>query len=244
MSVTVDIWTDINCPFCYLGKGRFEAALQDFDRRDDVTVVHHSFELDPTLPADATGSVEEHIAHKYGISTDQATANERGIAAQAGELGLPYRVGGRDYGSSFDMHRLLHFALSQGRQEALLDALYAGNFADEAPLFGDRERLVTIAVDAGFDAREIRAVLDDPDAFADDVRRDEHQAASMGVSGVPFFVFGGKYAVSGAQPVETFTRALQLAADEQLVPVTVDAADAGEACGPDGCALPQGDSPR
>lgn len=237
MTVTVDIWTDINCPFCYLGKGRFEAALSDFAQRDEVTVVHHSFELDPTLSLDVTGAVEEHIATKYGISSEQALANERGIAAQAGELGLPYKVGGRDYGSSFDMHRLLHFALSIGRQDALLEALYAGNFADDEPLFGDRERLVAVSVSAGLDESRVRAVLDDPDAFADDVRRDEQQAAALGVSGVPFFVFSGKYGVSGAQPVEVFTRALELAASEQIVTVGADA----DACGPDECAVPQGD---
>ncbi|MFW0794419.1 DsbA family oxidoreductase [Gordonia sp. CPCC 205515] len=238
MTVTVDIWTDINCPFCYLGKGRFEAALRGFDRRDDVVVVHHSFELDPTVPADVSGAVEQHIADKYGISAEQVLANERGIAAQAGELGLPYKVGGRDYGSSFDMHRLLHFALSQGKQETLLDALYAGNFAEDAPLFGDRERLVGVAVTAGFDEQAVRGVLDDPEAYAEDVRRDEQQAAALGVSGVPFFVFGGKYGVSGAQPVETFTRALEMASSEQIVTVGADSADT---CGPDGCAVPQAD---
>ncbi|MGV9709518.1 DsbA family oxidoreductase [Gordonia sp. NPDC003424] len=234
MTVTVDIWTDINCPFCYLGKGRFEAALRDFPQRDDVVVVHRSFELDPSVPSDMSGPVEQYIAGKYGIGVEQVLANERGIAAQAGELGLPYKVGGRDYGSSFDMHRLLHFALAQGKQESLLDALYAGNFADDAPLFGDRERLVGVAVDAGLDERSVRTVLDS-DAYADDVRRDEQQAAALGVSGVPFFVFGGKYGVSGAQPVETFTRALELAAGEQVVTVGAD----GAACGPDGCAVPQ-----
>lgn len=235
MSVTVDIWTDINCPFCYLGKRRFEAALEQFPQRDDVRVVHRSFELDPTLAHDASGPVTEHIAQKYGISVDQARANEQGIAAQAAEVGLPYRTEGRDFGSSFDMHRLLHHALAEGSQDALLDALYAANFADDSALFGDTDRLVEVAVGAGLDESEVRRVLDNPDAYADAVRRDEQQAAAMGANGVPFFVFAGKYAVSGAQPTETFARALQLAWGEQIVPIGTESADA---CGPDGCAVP------
>jgi predicted DsbA family dithiol-disulfide isomerase len=235
MTVTVDIWTDINCPFCYLGKARFAAALAEFPQRDSVQVVHRSFELDPTLPADATGPVEEHIAQKYGISVEQVHANERGIAAQVEAFGLPYLTSGRDFGSSFDMHRLLHFARELGRQEELLDALYAGNFAESEPVFGSHERLVDIAVRAGLDEAKIREVLADPAAYADAVRRDEQEASALGVSGVPFFVFGGKYAVSGAQPPEVFTQALELAWGDRLVPVGVEDA---ESCGPDGCAVP------
>ncbi|MCX5045424.1 DsbA family oxidoreductase [Aldersonia sp. NBC_00410] len=233
MTVTVDIWTDINCPFCYLGKARFDAALAEFPQRDGIEVVHRSFELDPTLPADASRPIEEHIGRKYGLSIEQVAAKERGMAAQFDEFGLPYLTG-RDFGSSFDMHRLLHFAHELGRQEELLDALYAGNFAEPEPTFGSHERLVDIAVRAGFDEAKVRAVLADPDAYADAVRRDEQEAASLGVSGVPFFVFGGKYAVSGAQPPEVFAQALELAWGDRLVPVGVEDA---ESCGPDGCAV-------
>jgi len=235
MTVTVDIWTDINCPFCYLGKARFEAALRDFEHRDDVQVVHRSFELDPTLPPGTSGPVEQHIAHKYGITPEQVRANERGIGTQVGEFGLPYLTSGRDFGSSFDMHRLLHYARELGRQEELLDALYAGNFAESEPVFGSHDRLVDISVRAGFEEEKVRAVLADPAAYADAVRRDEQEAASLGVNGVPFFVFAGKYAVSGAQPPEVFARGLELAWGERLVPV--DAWDA-ETCGPDGCEVP------
>lgn len=236
--LTVDIWTDVNCPFCYLGKARFTEALSDFAGRDGVSVVHRSFELDPTLPPETSGPVIDHIATKYGISTEQAAANERGLAAQAAELGLPYQSTGRDFGNSFDMHRLLHFAHTRGRQEVLLDALYAANFADERPVFGDRAALLRVAVDAGFDADEVRGVLDDPDAYAAEVRADEQQAAALGITGVPFFVFGGKYAVSGAQPAEVFAEALRRASDDRIVPI--DNPDGGDAaCGPEGCAVPE-----
>ncbi|WP_068273553.1 DsbA family oxidoreductase [Aldersonia kunmingensis] len=235
MTVTVDIWTDINCPFCYLGKARFDAALREFEHREDVQVVHRSFELDPTQPADTSRPVEEHVARKYGITVEQVQANERGIAAQVEQFGLPYLAGGRDVGNSFDMHRLLHFARELGRQEDLLNALYAGNFAESEPVFGSHERLVGIAVRAGFDETKVRAVLADPQAYADAVRGDEQEAASLGVNGVPFFVFAGKYAVSGAQPPEVFTQALQLAWGDRLVPV---GAEEAETCGPDGCEVP------
>ncbi|WP_431964752.1 DsbA family oxidoreductase [Nocardia sp. bgisy134] len=235
----VEIWTDINCPFCYLGKARFEQALAEFPQRAEVEVVHRSFELDPTLPADESGPVVAKIARKYGISEAQAAANERGIGAQAGELGLPYLTEGRDYGSSFDMHRLLHFALAKGRQDELLDALYHANFAEETSLFGDAERLVEIAVATGFEEAEVRAVLADPTAYADAVRADEREAARLGANGVPFFVFDNKYGVSGAQPPALFTQALERAwADREPALQIVGDADA---CGPEGCAVPSRD---
>ncbi|WP_280235125.1 DsbA family oxidoreductase [Nocardia cyriacigeorgica] len=235
----VEIWTDINCPFCYLGKARFEEALTEFAHRDDVEVVHRSFELDPTLPADESGPVVAKIAHKYGISEAQAAANERGIGAQAAEYGLPYLTEGRDYGNSFDMHRLLHHALAQGSQDALLDALYRANFADERSLFGDRERLVEVAVGAGLDEAGVRAVLDDPTAYADAVRADEREAAQLGANGVPFFVIDRKYGVSGAQPAAVFTQALSQAWADRAPAVQL-VAD-GDTCGPDGCEVPARD---
>ncbi|QIS19319.1 DsbA family oxidoreductase [Nocardia terpenica] len=237
MAVQVEIWTDINCPFCYLGKRRFEEALAGFAHRDDVRVVHRSFELDPALPAEHSGPVIAHIAHKYGISEAQAAANERGIGAQAEALGLPYRTSGRDFGNSFDMHRLLHYALDHGRQEALLDALYRGNFAEDLPLFADTERLVELAGQAGLDETDVRAVLADPRAYADAVRADEREAGRLGANGVPFFVFDRRYAVSGAQPPEVFAQALERVWEDRE-PV-LEVVGGAEACGPDGCALPE-----
>ncbi|NEW47330.1 DsbA family oxidoreductase [Nocardia cyriacigeorgica] len=232
----VEIWTDINCPFCYLGKARFEEALTEFAHRDDVEVVHRSFELDPTLPADESGPVIAKIARKYGISEAQAAANERGIGAQAAEYGLPYLTEGRDYGNSFDMHRLLHHALALGVQDALLDAFYRANFADERSLFGDHERLVEVAVGAGLDEAGVRVVLADPSAYADDVRADEQEAAQLGANGVPFFVIDRKYGVSGAQPAALFSKALDQAWADR-VPAVQMVGD-GDACGPDGCEVP------
>lgn len=233
----VDVWTDINCPFCYIGKARFEEALAAFPDHGDVQVIHRSFELDPT--AGDSEPVIPRIAKKYGISEEQAAANERGLGAQANQLGLPYEVAGRDSGNSFDMHRLLHWALELGRQEVLLDALYAANFASPEPAFGSHDRLIAIAEAAGFDGAAARAVLDDPTAYAAAVRADEETASRIGISGVPFFVFDGKYAVSGAQPAEVFTDALERARGEAPLTVVGDTGGGDAACGPDGCELPQ-----
>lgn len=233
----VEIWTDVNCPFCYLGKKRFVDALEQFDHADQVDVVHRSFELDPTVPAGTSGNVIDHMAEKYGRTVEEAEAGERQLGSAANEAGLEYLVSGRDFGNSFDMHRLLHWAKEIGRQEQLLDALYLANFADAAPLFGSNDRLIEVAVSAGFDEEAVREVLDDPTRYAEDVRQDERQAQEFGVNGVPFYVFDRKYAVSGAQPTELFAQVLDKAWSEaQPQPLVV--AD-GEACGPDGCAVPQ-----
>ncbi|GAB08787.1 hypothetical protein GOARA_021_00240 [Gordonia araii NBRC 100433] len=208
----VEIWSDINCPFCYLGTKRFADAVTRHGA-DDVEVVHRSFELNPEAPAGESRPVLDYLAEKYGMPVEQAQANEQRLAEQAGDLGLGYQTHGRDFGNSFDMHRLVHFAAAQGRAQEMLDALFRANFADEGSAFGDPERLVGIAVDAGFDETAVRAVVDDPTAFAQEVRDDEAQARALGVNGVPFFVFDRAFAVSGAQPTEVFVSALQRAAD-------------------------------
>lgn len=228
-TISVDIWTDINCPFCYLGKRRFEQALEQFEHRDDVRVTHRSFELDPTLSPDHTAPVIDWIASKYGMAREQAQANEHNLGLQAEAVGLDYQIDGRDYGNSFDMHRLLHLARDKGIQDAVIDALYTANFAAPQPLFGDRDRLIAVVTEAGLDESDVRRVLES-DEYAEAVRADEQQAADYGAGGVPFFVLNNKYAVSGAQPPELFVQALQQCWDDR------SAADgaAGESAGPDG----------
>ncbi|WP_309093562.1 DsbA family oxidoreductase [Streptomyces sp.] len=235
----VEIWSDIACPWCYVGKARFDKALREFPHGDEVEVVHRSFELDPGRAKDDVQPVIDMLTRKYGMSPAQAEAGEDNLGAQAAAEGLDYRTRGRDHGSTFDMHRLLHFAKEQGRQERLLDLLYRANFADERSVFNDDERLVELAVAAGLEEQAARAVLADPRAYADDVRADEREAAQLGAGGVPFFVLDRKYGVSGAQPAEVFTRALAQAYGDRAPLETVDGADTDGACGPDGCAVPQ-----
>ncbi|MFJ5917848.1 DsbA family oxidoreductase [Streptomyces ardesiacus] len=235
----VEIWSDIACPWCYVGKARFEKALASFPHRDAVEVVHRSFELDPGRAKDDVQPVLTMLTAKYGMSEAQAQAGEDNLGAQAAAEGLDYRTRGRDHGSTFDMHRLLHLARERGRgrHEALLDAFYRGNFADERSVFNDDERLEELAAGAGLDAGEVRAVLADPDAYADAVRADEREAAQLGATGVPFFVLDRAYGVSGAQPAEVFAQALTQAWSGRTPLKLIDDGDA-EACGPDGCAVP------
>ncbi|TPQ19965.1 DsbA family oxidoreductase [Streptomyces sporangiiformans] len=238
----VEIWSDIACPWCYVGKARFEKALGAFPHRDEIEVVHRSFELDPHRAKGETESVLKMLTKKYGMSEAQARAGEQNLGAQAAAEGLEYRTEGRDHGSTFDMHRLLHFAKEQGRQDELIQVLYRANFAEERSLFVDADAyLVELAVAAGLDADAAREVLADPSAYADEVRADEREAAELGANGVPFFVLDRKYGVSGAQPAEVFAQALEQAWDSHapLRPIQQNGTDDADACGPDGCAVPQ-----
>ncbi|MDQ0778120.1 putative DsbA family dithiol-disulfide isomerase [Streptomyces aurantiacus] len=236
----VEIWSDIACPWCYVGKARFEKALDAFPHRDGVEVVHRSFELDPGRAKGDIQAVIPMLTEKYGMSEAQAQAGEENLGTLAAAEGLAYRAQGRDTGNTFDMHRLLHLAKERGRQDELMQTFYEANFTEERSVFGDDERLVELAAGAGLDEAEVRKVLADPDTYADDVRADEREAAELGANGVPFFVLDRKYGVSGAQPAEVFTQALEQAwASHSPLKLIQQDDVAGEVCGPDGCAVPQ-----
>ncbi|MET4927209.1 DsbA family oxidoreductase [Streptomyces sp. PSRA5] len=229
----VEIWSDIACPWCYIGKARFEKGLESFAHRGDVEVVHRSFELDPGHAKDDVAPVIDMLAAKFGRSRQEALAMEEQVASHARSEGLGYRVGDRDHGSTFDIHRLLHLAKARGRQDELLSVVYRANFAEERSVY-DTGTLVDLAVEAGLDEAEARVLLADADAFADDVRADEREAAELGATGVPFFVLDRRYGVSGGQPAEVFTQALEQAwQGRALTPVGDDSAvtcDADGAC--------------
>ncbi|MFF8711661.1 DsbA family oxidoreductase [Streptomyces sp. NPDC015184] len=231
----VEIWSDIACPWCYIGKARFEKGLAEFAHRDEVEIVHRSFELDPTYAGDGPVEVIDMLARKYGRTREEAQAMEANVAANARAEGLGYLVEGRDHGNTFDIHRLLHLARARDRQDELLNLAYRANFAEERSVY-DGDVLVALAVEAGLDADEALAVLADPQAYADEVRADEREAAELGANAVPFFVFDRRYGISGGQPAEVFTQALEQAWKDR--PVTMIGEDAG-ACGPDGaCEVP------
>ncbi len=205
----VEIWTDVACPWCYVGRARFDRGLAAFEHRDEVEVVHRSFELNPQAE-NGTVPIIDAVAAQYGRTREQQVAREEQAAAMAREVGLDFRIGGRVFGNTFDVHRLIHFARSHGRQAEMMDLAFRANFAEERSVY-DRETLVALAVEAGLDEASAREVLDDPTAFAADVRADERLAAEMGAGGVPFFVLNRRYGVSGVQSPETFTRALEQA---------------------------------
>ncbi|OEJ27488.1 protein-disulfide isomerase [Streptomyces agglomeratus] len=206
----VEIWSDIACPWCYIGKARFEKGLAAFPHRADVEVVHRSFELDPTSPKGVTEPVTGMLARKYGRTHEEVLAMEQQVASHAHAEGLGFLAEGRDHGNTFDIHRLLHLAAARGRQDALLDLAFRANFAEERSVF-DPAVLLELAVEAGLDADEARAVLADGSAYADEVRGDEREAAELGADSVPFFVFDRRYGISGGQPAEVFTQALEQA---------------------------------
>ncbi|MFG1927588.1 DsbA family oxidoreductase [Cryptosporangium sp. NPDC048952] len=202
----VDIWSDIGCPWCYVGKRRFENALAAFEHRDDVEVVYHSFELDPSSPTDKTVPVTELLMGKFGMPKAQVEQAEKRLEDTAAAEGLAYDHN-RHAGNTFDFHRLAHWAADQGKQQNLLDHAYAVHFG-EAKSVHTVDALVDLAADAGLDPDEARKILNDKNAYADDVRADENQARELGISGVPFYVLDMRYGVSGAQPTEVFAQAL------------------------------------
>jgi predicted DsbA family dithiol-disulfide isomerase len=208
----VEIWSDVVCPWCYVGKRRFEQALARFPHTDDLTVVYRSFELDPSAPAERIGSYDVHLARKYGMSTAQARAATANMTDVAAAEGLDFRFDIARPGNTFDAHRLLHLALEQGKQLELKERLLRAAFTDGEPI-GDRHTLVRLATEAGLDVESASAVLDS-DRYADAVRADETKAAAYGISAVPFFVVDDKYGVSGAQPADALLEVLQRGYDD------------------------------
>ena len=214
--LTVDIWSDVVCPWCYIGKRRFEAALEGFEHRDDVTVLWHSFELDPEAPPVAGGRSAERLAAKYGMSVEEASARQAEITALAAQDGLTYDLAESRGGNTFDAHRLIHLAAEHGLGDAVMERLMNAYFSEREAI-GDPDTLQRLAVEAGLPAEEVREVLEG-ERYGDAVRADERAATQIGVRGVPFFVLGRKYGVSGAQPAEVLLQALQQAWDEVAGP--------------------------
>ena len=207
--LTVEIWSDVACPWCYIGKRRFEAALARFPQRAEVAVVWRSFELDPNAPAEQPGPYAERLAGKYGTSAAAARQMiDRMTATAAGE-GLTLRFDRTRPGNTFSMHRLLHLAAERDCQDAVKERFLAAYLTDGEPV-GDPEVLVRLAGESGLDAAEAAAVLTS-DRYAEQVRADEAEAAVLGITGVPFFVLDRRYAVSGAQPAELLLAALDRA---------------------------------
>ena len=214
----VDIWSDIVCPWCYVGKARFEKALSGFAHRDEVEVVYHSFELDPGYPAGGAGGTGgrretnlQMLARKFNMSAAQARGADGQVAALAHAEGLGFEVE-RPIGNTFDLHRVIHLGLAKGVQQELLSAVNEAYFAQARQVF-DHDVITDVAAGAGLDPAAVRDVLDG-DAYADEARRDEAQAQQIGISGVPFFVLDMRLGVSGAQPTELFAKALDQAMEK------------------------------
>jgi len=236
----VEIWSDVVCPWCYIGKRRFEGALADFPHADEVQVVYRSFELDPTAPSEpgeVTETVVEALGRKYGGGAAAGRRMVAGVAQVAAEVGLRFHNADAPHTSTSSAHRLLHLAVAEGGprlQARLNEALLEAYFGRAASML-DPDVLTAAAASVGLDPERARAVLGSQE-YAEAVRADLDQARAFGISGVPFFVVDRKYGVSGAQPTEVFTSLLDQAWSDAYPRLQVLAE--GTVCGPDGCAIP------
>jgi predicted DsbA family dithiol-disulfide isomerase len=196
----IEIWSDIACPWCYVGKRRLEGALAQFEHAGQTTVTWRSFELDPQAPLERPGEGAAHLAEKYGMSLEHARASQAGLAATAAGDGIEMRFDIQRMGRMFDAHRLVHLAAERGIQDAVKERLMHAYFTEGA-LMSDHATLVALGTEAGLDPAQARAALAS-DRFAADVRADEGDAQRLGISAVPTFVVDRALGVSGAQPVE------------------------------------------
>jgi len=202
----IEVWADIVCPWCYLGKRRFDTALARYERRDEVDVVYRSFELDPTAPADRSEPVLAHLSTRYGIDPAQAQQMQDTVSSLAAAEGLKYRLDLARTARTFDAHRLTHLAKAHGVQDAMAERLFAAYFTEGA-VITEVDTLVGLAEQVGLEASAAREVLR-TGAYADDVRADEKLASQLGITGVPFFVRDRRVGVSGAQPTDVFDQLL------------------------------------
>jgi predicted DsbA family dithiol-disulfide isomerase len=202
----VEIWSDVVCPWCYLGKRRFERALDSFAHADEVEVTYRSFELNPSAPKDLTTPTVRILASKYGMTTEHARDAQRQMEQRAAHDGLTFRMSDLRSGNTRDAHRLLHLAKDRGRQTDLVEGLHRGYFTEQLSIF-DHAVLTKLAVEAGLDRNEAADVLASED-YRPAVETDEAMAGTLGVTGVPFFVIDRRFAFSGAQPAEAVTQLL------------------------------------
>lgn len=207
-TMKIEIWSDIMCPFCYIGKRNFEAAFEKFADKNNVSVEWKSFQLDPTIPEDKSqGNVYAYLAKRLGGTEDQVRERTNGILEMAKSVGLEFNYDIAVVANSFRAHRMIQLAKSKGLGDAAEERLFSAYFT-EGKDFGNAETLVELGKEIGLSEADVKDALANNE-FADKVKQDISEAQSLGVTGVPFFVFNRKYAVSGAQPVAAFTQTLE-----------------------------------
>lgn len=205
-TMTIEIWSDVVCPWCYIGKRRLETALEQFEHTADVAITFRSFELDPQAPAHEELPLDQLLSRKYGMSIEEARAANERITSLAADSGLEYHLEQVKRGNSFDAHRLIHLADQHGLQAAMKERLMRAYFT-EGEAIAERSALMRLAGEVGLDTEEATQVLDS-DRFAAEVRAEEQDARELGITGVPFFVIQRQWGISGAQPTEVFLKAL------------------------------------
>jgi predicted DsbA family dithiol-disulfide isomerase len=229
----VDIWSDIVCPWCFVGKRQFERAMAEFEHAEEVEVVWRSYELDPRAPEVREGTYAERIARKYGMEIGQARAAMSRIVTAGADAGIEFKFDDMRPGNTFDAHRLVHLGAAHGIQGAVKERFLQATFYDGEPI-GTRDALLRLAVEAGLDKDEVADVLDG-DAFADAVRADERVAQSIGITGVPFFLIDDTYGVPGAQEPTVFLNLLRRAWSETHRPIQI--VDGGDVCDDEVCEI-------
>ena len=210
----IDIWSDIVCPWCYVGKRRFERALEAFEDRAEVQIVHRSFQLDPARPKGQLQKRREMLVSKYRLTAAKVAALDAQMEQTAAAEGLEYHLDDGVTGNTLDAHRLLHLAADRGRQDVVLERFYRAYFTEGRSVF-DAASLTALAVEAGLDAGEVAAVLAGDD-YAAAVASDIREAQALGANGVPFFVFDHRFGVSGAQGSEVFSQVLARARESRV----------------------------
>ena len=234
----IEIWSDVVCPWCYIGKRRLERALEGFEHADEVEVVYRSFELDPSAPRHGHELTTGVIARRYGRTETEMRESQRQLVDLGAGEGLAMRLLENVHTNTVDAHRLLHLALAEGgpaQQRELKEALLAAYFL-RAEDVGDHDVLRSAALSVGLGAGRVDEVLAG-DEYTDAVAADVAQARAYGATGVPFFVVDERYGVSGAQPTEVFEQVLTRAWADRTPTIQV-VGDTAEACGPDGCEVP------
>ena len=225
----IEVWSDVVCPWCYIGKRRLETALADFPHRDEVEVVWRSFQLDPTIPEGDVHPTLPALARKYGRPESEMRASMEQLNELAAVEGLDYDLANGVSGNTSLAHELIHLAAEHGLQGAMKERLLHAHFEERRPVF-DVEALLPLAVEVGLDEVEVRSALTDR-RYRDAVREDAATAQALGATGVPFFVVDRRYGAAGAQPAELLLQILERAWADAHPLVTVPAADG---CGPDG----------
>lgn len=244
--VKIEIWSDVACPWCFIGKRRFEKALEKFPHRDEVEVQWRSYQLDPSIPEHYDGTELGYLSERKGMAPEQVRTMFGHVTEQAAGEGLAYDFDTVVVANSFTAHRLIHLAAQSGKADEAKERLLSDHF-EHGKDIGNHEYLRTLGAELGLPAQDVEELFT-TDKYADAVREDIAEARAIGVSGVPFFVFDRKYGVSGAQASDTFSQVLDEVWQEShplLTPAavgaqasgsTADDADLnGQACGPDGC---------
>lgn len=231
----VEIWSDVMCPFCYIGKRKFEAALAQFPQNDSIEIVWRSFQLDPNMKTQPDKNVYDYLAEVKGQTREWSIQMHQHVTNMAKAVGLDYRFDKAVVANSFDAHRVVHMAKQQGLGDAAEERIFKAYFT-EGKNTADHETLAALGEEIGLDKAAVLAMLK-TDAFAAAVRAEMREATEIGVTGVPFFVLDRKYAVSGAQDPQVFAQALQQAFSEwrKANPVQPLQTTAGQVCTPTGC---------